>query len=258
METDGTAVKHCYAEAISQRLYHLERKAPFVRKLRIIVRNDSAEILPSLCATVQKLRGLISVHLISSSSDSTLLDIDLWNRLVDVRPATLSLKGRFHPPDGLALPPIGDLTSLKISVYQTQSRTIVNALSPRHIYLHYDRDCKPLPYKPVDCNLRHVSIEIDALSCKVEDPFLDFSGVSQAYISVKVTFYVPTPLIEPLAWQITREKLQRMFAEDLSGFDVRHYEERVYISRSPEEGWEPVYQDHVRRGSLVARHIGNS
>lgn len=161
----------------------------------------------------------------------------------------------------------------------TIDRWDLQALSPRHIYLHCDRDCKPLPYKPVDCNLRHVSIEIDALSCKVEDPFLDFSGVSQAYISVKVTFYVPTPLIEPvricvfacspallltlssyvqLAWQITREKLQRMFAEDLSGFDVRHYEERVYISRSPEEGWEPVYQDHVRRGSLVARHIGNS
>jgi hypothetical protein len=46
------------------------------------------------------------------------------------------------------------------------------------------------------------------------------------------------------AWQITKERLHRMFAEDLNGYDVRHYDELVFITRSPEEGWRPVYQDH--------------
>jgi hypothetical protein len=126
---DGSAMKRCDVEAVCQRLSHLERKAPFVRKLRVTVQSNPIEIRPLLCATVQKLRGLSSVHLISGYG-STLLDVDLWNRLVDVTPATLSLKGSFHTPDGLALQPIGELTSLKIGVYRRHTKAVVDVDLP--------------------------------------------------------------------------------------------------------------------------------
>jgi hypothetical protein len=116
-------------------------------------------------------------------------------------------------------------------------------------------------------------VVVDMWERDFTNPFFDFSKVPHVSISVEATFNVEykfrIPVCVPCfmkalpceyqyfeqsAWSKNKPNLQKMFLEDLSGYDVARTRScTVMITRRSEAGWAPVRQIHLEGDEAVVR-----
>jgi hypothetical protein len=112
---------------INLRLAHLRSKASFVRELFITDEGERAigkdshthkpkafpdEYMSELLATLHVLCNVTAIHLVTHPT--TLINVDLWNWVVGIRPTTLSLEGYFDKPANQDLALIKHLETLSL------------------------------------------------------------------------------------------------------------------------------------------------
>ncbi|GLB36879.1 hypothetical protein LshimejAT787_0311660 [Lyophyllum shimeji] len=262
---------HEWDEAtIKLRLAHLRSKAAFVRELTIVdlawlraaldPEAFSPKLMSELIPVLRTLHSVTSFSLIGPSNTRISLPMELWDWLVQVSPSELSLHGRFEidAPAGQDLKAIGGLRKLSLDPYGIHFTPILDVLQPSKLQVMYDdwtgvagkkllasRDL--LPLKPTSPKLASVEVGINSLATTFDKPVLDFSSVPNATIHVDAYFHVQLKLHIPGAWRYTKSRLQQIFAEDLSGFDVSRATKQTVakIYRSPGNGWTPTRQDHI-------------
>lgn len=207
--------------AINLRLAHLRSKASFVRELFITDRGDWGrpndpetrqlkpfpdEFMPELLATLRVLCNVTAIHLITSPT--TLINVDLWNWVVDIRPTKLSLEGKFERPANQDLALIKHLETLSLSycvpktidlfdvcfLHPIRQKAPLNSVlqfqNITRLSLTYGRADERVSFAPEHENLTHIDVVIDMWEKDFTHPFFDFSKVPKASISVKATFYV--------------------------------------------------------------------
>ncbi|KAF8234178.1 hypothetical protein L208DRAFT_1458411 [Tricholoma matsutake] len=239
---EGSNLESWDEDAIKLRLAHLQRKAAFVREIHItdIGESESSKpeafpikFMPELLASLCMLSQVTAIHLITHSNPDrpkTILNADIWNWVLDMKLATargpnLDTLGLHHGAlDTISLFSCQDLTSISITYGQNDD----------------------VLFNPTTISLKRININIDMHNGNFTNPLFDFSNVPEAVISVKATFYVEYKMHVPSAWCRHKPNLQRMFAEDLRGYDVaRVHPCIVVITRRSKKGWKPSNQVHL-------------
>jgi hypothetical protein len=207
--------------AINLRLAHLQSKALFVRELFITDEGELArgkgsgthkpkafpsEFMPELLATLRVLCNVTAIHLVTRPT--TLINVDLWNWVVGVRPTTLSLRGCFVKPTNQDLVLIKHLETLSLhhcvlktidlfdvcALWFIRLKVLLNSVlqfqNIAKVSLTYGHGDEHVIFAPENGYLGHIDIVIDMWNRDFTYPFFDFSKVPQASISVKATFNV--------------------------------------------------------------------
>lgn len=132
--------------AIQTRLAHLQTKFAFVCEIYITDVWDwesrqgafPMAFMPELLCTLRMLGVLTAVHLVTHRywiGFNAMIDPDLWQWVVDVKPTTFSLDGYFEIPTGVVLQPIENLDKFSLRSCSNANKALIDVSLIRSLVL---------------------------------------------------------------------------------------------------------------------------
>ncbi|KAA1475493.1 hypothetical protein DENSPDRAFT_842282 [Dentipellis sp. KUC8613] len=255
-------------EVVRTRLADLQRKALFVRKLRIIdyapapefYRYDSedeqdpedelpAEIVPELLDVLKTLTSIVDVSIMGCDChDRTRLSPfprALWDWIASVKPRELKFMMNLSFPADLQ--PISGVKVFYMWAYTEETDKIVQMIHAPELRLRYPNEKNVHKFIPYD-GLLDLSIDADIRNNRLTSQFFDFRRMSStAEIRIAITFKIERmeKWDVPSMWRKYKRQLPKIFEEDLAAWDVRRDFNDVVLVKGVSYPDGEHRQDHI-------------